>query len=115
LRQRLQRMRFATAADLRQLPAGKPARTAGIVTGRQRPQTAKGTIFITLEDETGYTNVIVWSHVAERQRRELLGSTLLGVTGVMEKEGDVTHLVAQRLTDHSPLLGSLGVKSRDFH
>ncbi len=115
LRQRLRHMRFATAADLRQLPAGKPARTAGIVTGRQRPQTAKGTIFVTLEDETGYTNVIVWSHVAERQRRELLGSTLLGVEGVMEKEGDVAHLVARRLTDHSPLLGPLGVKSRDFH
>ena len=115
LRQRLRRMRFATAADLRQLPAGKPARTAGIVTGRQRPQTAKGTTFVTLEDETGYTNVIVWSHIAERQRRELLGSSLLGVEGVLEKEGDVVHLVARRLTDHSRLLGILAVKSRDFH
>ena len=115
LRERLRHMRFATAADLRQLPTGKPARTAGIVTGRQRPQTAKGTTFVTLEDETGYTNVIVWSHVAERQRRELLGSYLLGVEGVLEKEGDVVHLVAQRLTDHSWLLGPLAVKSRDFH
>ena len=115
LRQRLQRMRFATAADLRELPSGKPARTAGIVKGRQRPQTAKGTTFVTLEDETGYTNVIVWRHIAERQRRELLGSSLLGVEGMMQKEGEIVHLVARRLTDHSRLLGPLGVKSRDFH
>jgi error-prone DNA polymerase len=115
LRQRLQRMRLATAADLRQLPTGKPARTAGIVTGRQRPQTAKGTTFVTLEDETGYTNVIVWNSLAERQRRELLGSSLLGVEGVMQKEGEVVHLVARRLADYSRLLGSLVVKSRDFH
>jgi error-prone DNA polymerase len=115
LRQRLRRMRFTTAADLKQLRSGTPARAIGMVTGRQRPQTAKGTIFVTLEDETGYTNVIVWSDLAERQRRELLGSSLLGVEGIMEKEGDVVHLVARRLTDHSQLLGPLGVKSRDFH
>jgi len=115
LRQRLQRMRFATAADLQQLSGGKPARTAGMVTGRQRPETAKGTVFVTLEDETGCTNVIVWSGLAERQRRELLGSSLLGVEGILEKEGDVVHLVARRLTDHSRLLGPLQVKSRDFH
>lgn len=115
LRQRLLRMRFATAAELRRMPAGKPARTAGLVTGRQRPQTARGTTFVTLEDETGCTNIIVWSGIAERQRRELLGSRLLGVEGVLEKEGDVVHLVAQRLTDHSRLLGPLEVKSRDFH
>ena len=115
LRQRLLRMRFATAAELRRMPAGKPARTAGLVTGRQRPQTARGTTFVTLEDETGCTNIIVWSGIAERQRRELLGSRLLGVEGVLEKEGDVVHLVARRLTDHSRLLGPLEVKSRDFH
>jgi error-prone DNA polymerase len=115
LRQRLQRMRFATAADLRQLPDGKSARAAGIVTGRQRPQTAKGTTFVTLEDETGYVNVVVWRSLAEQQRRELLGSRLLGVEGVTQKEGDVVHLVARRLSDHSRLLGPLGVKSRDFH
>jgi error-prone DNA polymerase len=85
------------------------------VTGRQRPQTAKGTTFVTLEDETGYTNVIVWNSLAERQRRELLGSSLLGVEGVMQKEGEVVHLVARRLADYSRLLGSLVVKSRDFH
>ncbi|HET9403477.1 MAG TPA: error-prone DNA polymerase [Burkholderiales bacterium] len=115
LRQRLQRMRFATAADLKLLRSGTLARAIGMVTGRQRPQTAKGTIFVTLEDETGYTNVIVWGDLAERQQHALLGSKLLGVEGVMEKEGDVMHLVARQLTDHSLLLGPLGVKSRDFH
>jgi error-prone DNA polymerase len=115
LRQQLRRMGFATAAGLRRLPNGKHARTAGMVIGRQRPETAKGTIFVTLEDETGYTNVIVWGDLAERQRRELLGSTLLGVEGILQKEGEVLHLVARQLTDHSRLLGSLAAKSRDFH
>jgi len=115
LRQRLHHMRLATAADIRQLPSGKTARTAGIVTGRQRPQTAKGTTFVTLEDETGYVNVVVWSNLAERQRRELLGASLLGVEGVMQKEGMVVHLVARRLIDYSRLLGKLKTESRDFH
>ena len=115
LRQRLHHMRLATAANIRQLPSGKTARTAGIVTGRQRPQTAKGTTFVTLEDETGYVNVVVWSNLAERQRRELLGASLLGVEGVMQKEGMVVHLVARRLIDYSRLLGKLKTESRDFH
>ena len=115
LRTRLRRMRLATAAGLRRLRSGMPARTAGIVTGRQRPETAKGTIFVTLEDETGYTNVVVWSSLAERQRRELLDSRLLGVEGILERDDEVVHLVARQLTDYSELLGSLAVESRDFH
>ena len=115
LRPRLSRMRFATAGELRQLPSGAPARTAGIVTGRQRPGTASGTVFVTLEDETGYVNVIVWPHLIERQRRELLGSKLMGVEGTLEREGEVMHLVAKRLSDHSDLIGLLEVESRDFH
>jgi error-prone DNA polymerase len=115
LRPRLSRMRFATAGELRQLPSGTPARAAGIVTGRQRPGTASGTVFVTLEDETGYVNVIVWPHLIERQRRELLGSKLMGVEGTLEREGEVMHLVAKRLSDHSDLIGLLEVESRDFH
>jgi error-prone DNA polymerase len=115
LRRRLQRLRLASAAELRALPNGRPARTAGIVTGRQRPSTAKGVVFVTLEDETGYVNVVVWNDLVERQRRELLGSSLLGVEGVMQKEGEVVHLVARRLTDYTALLGGLKVESRDFH
>jgi error-prone DNA polymerase len=115
LRRRLERMRLAPAAGLLALPDGQPARTAGLVTCRQRPSTAKGVVFVTLEDETGYVNVVVWNNVVERQRRELLGSSLLGAQGRIQREGGVVHLVARRLTDYSRLLGSLAVESRDFH
>ena len=115
LRQRLDRMRLTRACDLRGLPDGKPARTAGIVTCRQRPGTANGVVFVTLEDETGYTNVVVWNDLVEKQRRELLGSRLLGVEGRIQREGEIIHLVARRLFDHTPLLGKLAPASRDFH
>jgi error-prone DNA polymerase len=115
LRPRLAHMRLATAAELRGLPHGRPARAAGIVIGRQRPDTASGVIFVTLEDETGSVNVIVWRDLADRQRRELLGSRLLGVYGTLEREGEVVHLIAKRLVDHSALLGNLETSSRDFH
>jgi len=115
LRARLSRLRFATAEELQRLPSGARARAAGIVTGRQRPGTASGTVFVTLEDETGYVNVIVWPHLIEVQRRELLGSKLMGVEGTLEREGEVMHLIAKRLSDHSDLIRSLQVDSRDFH
>jgi error-prone DNA polymerase len=115
LRRHLLRMRLSTAAQLRALPHGKPARTAGLVIGRQRPGTASGVVFVTLEDETGCVNVIVWNRLVERQRKELLGSRLMGVEGVLEREGEVVHLVARRLVDHSALLGQLPTHSRDFH
>ena len=97
------------------MPHGRRARAAGIVTGRQRPDTASGVVFVTLEDETGCVNVVVWRDITERQRRELLGSRLMGVEGVLEREGEVVHLVARRLADHSELLGRLATASRDFH
>ena len=88
------------------------------MTCRQRPDTASGVIFVTLEDETGTVNVVVWTNVAERQRRELLTAQLLGVEGRVEREGEVVHLVARRLSDHSRLLarlaGPLAARSRDF-
>jgi len=115
LRPRLARMRLATAAELRALPHGRPARAAGIVIGRQRPDTASGVIFVTLEDETGSVNVIVWRDLADRQRRELLGARLMGVHGTLEREGEVVHLIAKRLVDHSAMLGALPTSSRDFH
>ena len=115
LRPRLARMRLATASELRQFPHGRLARAAGIVIGRQRPDTASGVVFVTLEDETGSVNVIVWRDLGERQRRELLGARLMGVYGVVEREGEVVHLVAKRLVDHSLLLGQLETSSRDFH
>ena len=115
LRDRLERMRLATAEEIRRLPHGGAARACGIVTGRQRPDTASGVVFVTLEDETGYVNVVVWASLAERQRRELLGARLMAVHGVIEREGEVVHLVARRLVDESALLGRLVTRSRDFH
>ncbi|MEQ1776870.1 MAG: OB-fold nucleic acid binding domain-containing protein, partial [Burkholderiales bacterium] len=115
LRPRLQRMKLVTAAQLAQFTNGDNVRTAGIVTCRQRPGTASGVVFVTLEDETGTINVVVWNHLVEKQRRELLGSRLMGVAGKLQCEGDVIHLVAHRLTDHTRLLGALATASRDFH
>jgi error-prone DNA polymerase len=115
LRERLKRKRLATAAEIRAMPHGRFARAAGIVTGRQRPDTASGVVFVTLEDETGHVNVVVWRALSERQRRELLGSRLMAVHGVIEREGEVVHLVARRLVDESALLGRLTTRSRDFH
>ena len=115
LRDRLARMRLATAEEIRRLPHGRLARACGIVTGRQRPDTASGVVFVTLEDETGYVNVVVWRDLGERQRRELLGARLMAVHGVVEREGEVVHLVARRLVDESALLGRLVTSSRDFH
>jgi error-prone DNA polymerase len=115
LRERLQRMRLITAAELNRLPHGRIARTAGIVTCRQHPATASGVTFVTIEDETGCVNVVVWRALAERQRRELLTSRLMGIAGTIEREGEVVHLVAGRLFDHTPLLGQLVTRSRDFH
>jgi len=115
LRPRLARMRLAAAEDIRRLPHGSAARAAGIVIGRQRPDTASGVVFVTLEDETGCVNVIVWRDLGERQRRELLGAQLMAVYGSVEREGAVVHVIARRLADHSGLLGRLATRSRDFH
>ncbi len=115
LRERLKRLRFVTAAELQNAPHGRPVHAAGIVTGRQRPDTASGVVFVTLEDETGNVNVVVWRDLGERQRRELLGARLLGVHGILERDGEVVHLIAGRFTDHSALLGQLATASRDFY
>ena len=115
LRSRLKRMRLAAAEEVRRLPHGSSVRAAGIVIGRQRPDTASGVVFVTLEDETGCVNVIVWRDLGERQRRELLSARLMAVYGSVEREGEVVHVIARRLADHSELLGRLGTRSRDFH
>jgi error-prone DNA polymerase len=106
--------RYATAEALHHLRHNVPARCAGLVTCRQRPGTASGVVFLTLEDETGLANVIVHPHLVERQRQELLTAGLLGVLGIVQREGEVVHLLARRLVDHSHLLGRLRVPSRDF-
>jgi error-prone DNA polymerase len=115
LRRQLRKLHLLDAGQLRELPHGARAAAAGLVTCRQRPDTASGVVFVTLEDECGNVNVVVWRHLVERQRRELLGARLLGVHGRIERDGEVVHLVAERLVDHSTLLGPLVTASRDFH
>ncbi len=115
LRKHLQRSGVVTAKQLFERPNGKSVRVAGLVTCRQRPDTASGVVFVTLEDETGCVNVVVWASLGDSQRRELLGARLLGVQGAIERDGDVVHVVARRLLDYSALLGRLAAPSRDFH
>jgi error-prone DNA polymerase len=115
LREQLKKLKMVKAEELSALPHGSRVRAAGLVTCRQRPDTASGVVFVTLEDESGCVNVVVWRGLLERQRRALLGARLLGVSGVLEREGTVVHLIARRLEDHSRLLGGLAVASRDFH
>jgi len=115
LRPQLLANRLMPASTLQTYRNGRLARGCGIVTVRQRPDTAKGVIFITIEDETGNVNVIIWPKVLERQRKEVLGASLLGVLGVWQCEGEVRHLVAHKLMDMSHLLGELPSISRNFH
>jgi error-prone DNA polymerase len=103
------------ADDLKKTPSGRTIRVAGLVTCRQRPGTASGVTFVTLEDETGNTNVIVWRDLAERERRALIASRLMIVHGKLEHQGAVTHLVALHMEDASHLLADLSVASHDFH
>jgi len=114
LRPRLARDGILSAADVYACAHGTAVRTAGLVICRQCPSSASGVIFATLEDETGNVQVIVWPSLAERQRRALLGARLLGVSGEVQRDGDVLHVIAGRLHDHSRLLGGLLARSRDF-
>ncbi|MBB6557530.1 error-prone DNA polymerase [Acidovorax soli] len=115
LRPRMAAKKLLSSRDLRHIPDGRVIRTAGIVTLRQQPSTAKGTIFVSLEDEFGAVQVIVWSAVRDEQRQVLLESRLLAVKGVWERRGPVANLIAHRLVDLTPWLGRLGrLESRDF-
>ncbi|MGH8084984.1 MAG: error-prone DNA polymerase [Lysobacter sp.] len=115
IRKQLSARRYRRSGEITAMPHGRHVRIAGLVTLRQRPQTASGVIFMTLEDEEGMTNVVVWRDLAERQRRELMESRLLAVEGQLEHKDGVRHLVAIRLHNLSALLGDLDIRSRDFH
>jgi len=115
LRPHLESLDLRTADRIRSLPHGQAVRTGGLVINRQRPGTATGVVFLTLEDETGYINVVVWNRLVERQRHILLGARLLGVVGEVQREDEVVHVIARHLEDHSSLLGRLASRSRDFH
>jgi len=111
----LRARRALSAKQLGELAAGSAVRTAGLVTVRQRPGTASGVTFVTLEDETGVVNLVIWLALAQRQRRVLIESTLLAVDGELQVADGVRHLVARRLHDWSGLLEGLDARSRDFH
>jgi error-prone DNA polymerase len=115
LRARLRRERLLDSNQLRALPHGRGAFSAGLVTQRQRPATANGTVFVTLEDEHGMVNVVVWRDLALTRRKALLGARLLAVRGRWEHVDGVQHLIARDLQDMSHLLGELPAGSRDFH
>ncbi|WP_333998097.1 error-prone DNA polymerase [Burkholderia cepacia] len=115
LRPELRARRLSSAAELHDRPDGRLARACGLVTARQMPGTAKGVMFMTLEDETGCVNLIVRPELLVRQRRETLDSRLLAVSGVWQVASDVRHLVAQHFEDLTPLLGGLRTSSREFH
>jgi len=115
LRRAFDRKSYMTAIEIRNCEHGTQINTAGLVVTRQRPGTATGVVFITLEDETGVINLIVWASLVETQRREVLGSRLMGVVGEVQRQGEVVHVIAKQLLDHSSMLGRLTVGSRDFH
>ena len=114
LRHRLDRYCYVQAEHLEGLKNGMKISVAGLVITKQRPGTASGVIFVTLEDETGYINLVVWNKIAERDRPALLNARLLGVHGELQIEGQVIHVVADRLIDHTEMLGNLVTRSRDF-
>jgi error-prone DNA polymerase len=114
IRTHLDSYRYVAADRLKSLPSGRHIRVAGLVITKQRPGTASGVIFVTLEDETGCTNLIVWKKIAEEQRDVLLHARLMGVEGELQKEGKVIHVIARKLIDHSDLLGELTVRQRNF-
>jgi error-prone DNA polymerase len=105
---------YLATDSLKNLSSGRGIRVAGLVITKQRPGTASGVTFVTLEDETGYANLIVWKRIADEQRDVLRNAKLKGVEGELQIEGKVIHVIAKKLLDHSRLLGELSIRSRDF-
>ena len=114
-REALDQRRMLRARDVLGSRHGRRVRCAGLVTVRQRPHTANGVTFITLEDETGILNIIVWAALASSQRRILIESSVLGVEGELQSTEGVQHVVAHRLLNLDALLPEIGSQSRDFH
>lgn len=114
LRNDLKAKRIVTCAEAMAERDGRWLWTAGLVLVRQRPGSAKGVMFLTLEDETGIVNAVVWPSLFERQRRVLMTASMMGIHGKIQREGEVVHLVAQKLFDFSSDLSSLGERDSDF-
>ncbi len=114
LRSQLDHQRVRTAARIQATPDGTRVRVAGLVTCRQRPSSANNVAFVTLEDETGYVNLVVWKRIADRDRRALTTSRLMAAYGEVQRDGQVIHVIASQLRDFSEMLGELTTRSRDF-
>ncbi|GJL96179.1 MAG: hypothetical protein DHS20C05_25840 [Hyphococcus sp.] len=114
LRKRLDSHHYIAAEGLKKLSTGQRIGIAGLVITKQRPGTASGVTFVTLEDETGCSNLIVWKKTADEQRDVLLNARLMGVHGKLQREGKVIHVIVHKMLDHSDMLGELSVKSRNF-
>ncbi|MGE3667431.1 MAG: OB-fold nucleic acid binding domain-containing protein, partial [Steroidobacteraceae bacterium] len=115
LRARLARAGLLPLCELPQLADGRAVRVAGLVLARQRPGTASGVTFVTIEDETGHANLVVWQRVGDTQHRPLVESRLLEVHGKLQRQGEVLHVVAHRLIDRSAWIGALRIRTRNFH
>ena len=114
IRSRLRERGILSSAEIAERAPGEIVHAAGLVLIRQRPGSGRA-IFVTLEDECGGLNLLIWADLAERQRRVLLGAQLLGVIAEIQRAEDVQHLICRHLEDHSDLLDGLNVVSRDFH
>ena len=114
IRRQLDRFEYVSSHELPSILTGTRVKIAGLVITKQRPGTASGVTFVTLEDESGCTNLIVWKKIADEQRSVLLNARLMGVEGELQIEGKVIHVIARKLIDHSALLGELLVPSRNF-
>ena len=114
LRRHLDRYQYVAARQLPTMSSGQRLNVAGLVITKQRPGTASGVTFVTLEDESGQINLIIWKKIAEEFRSELLNARLLGIAGELQIEGKVIHVIARQLFDHTDMLGGLSVRSRDF-
>ena len=108
LREELRRRGVKAAADLDQVKDGRHVEVAGIILVRQKPGSAKGVLFITIEDETGIANGILWPDRFEAQRRTVLSSAMVGLRGRLQREGIVTHIIIDKIIDYTPMLRSIG-------
>ena len=115
LREKLKQQRILDSLSWAAVPHGRMARLAGIIKVRQRPGSANGVVFLTIEDEGGPMNIIVWSQVVEQFRKEVLGAKMVSVHGVTQREQGVVHLVARKIVDLTWMLGELNTQSRNFH
>ena len=114
LRQELTKRRIVSCSDLQRVRDGQRTTVAGLILVRQKPGTAKGVTFMTIEDETEVANLVIWSSVFEKHRRLILSSGMIGCRGRLQREGEVTHLIAEHFVDLSDLLRSVGHRDQAF-